>query len=66
MLPGVKAYDLRKNLDERGFFAEILRGDWVNLLGEDGIVQANLSLTYPGMIRVWHRHDRGQVTTLSF
>jgi len=28
MLPGVRAYDLRKNVDERGFFAEILRDDW--------------------------------------
>ncbi len=61
MLPGVKVYDLRKNVDERGFFAEILRQDWKDLLGEDNIVQANLSFTYPGMIRAWHRHNRGQV-----
>lgn len=61
MLPGVRVYDLRKNVDERGFFAEIIRQDWKELLGEDSIVQANLSFSYPGMIRGWHRHDRGQV-----
>lgn len=61
MLPGIKIQDLRKNIDERGFFAEILRQDWKDLLGEDDIVQANLSFSYPGMIRAWHRHNRGQV-----
>ena len=61
MLPGVKVTDLRKNTDERGYFAEILREDWTDLLAEDKIVQANLSFSYPGMIRAWHRHLRGQV-----
>ncbi len=61
MLPGVKIQDLRKNVDERGFFAEILRNDWSELLGEDKIVQANLSYSYPGMVRAWHRHNKGQV-----
>ncbi len=61
MLPGVKVYDLKKTVDERGFFAEILRQDWKDLLSEDNIVQANLSFSFPGMIRAWHRHDRGQV-----
>ncbi len=61
MLPGVKVQDIRKNVDERGFFAEIFREDWKELLGDDRIVQANLSYSYPGMIRAWHRHNRGQV-----
>src|SRR3972149_10543207 len=61
MLPGARIQDLRKNVDERGFFAEVLREDWKELLGEDKIVQANLSFSYPGMIRAWHRHNRGQV-----
>ncbi len=61
MLNGVRIYDLKANVDERGFFAEILRQDWRDLLGEDTIVQANLSYSYPGMIRAWHRHNRGQV-----
>ena len=61
MLPGVKVHDIRKNVDERGFFGEIMRQDWKDLLGDDQIVQANLSFSYPGMIRAWHRHNRGQV-----
>lgn len=61
MLPGVKTFDLKRNVDERGSFSEILREDWRELLGDDRIVQANLSFTYPGMIRAWHRHSRGQV-----
>jgi dTDP-4-dehydrorhamnose 3,5-epimerase len=61
MLPGVKVQDVRKNVDERGFFAELLREDWKELLGEDRIVQSNLSFSYPGIIRAWHRHNRGQV-----
>ncbi len=61
MLPGVKTLDIRKNVDERGFFAEIMRQDWKDLLEDDSIVQANLSYSYPGMIRAWHRHNRGQV-----
>ena len=61
MLPGVQVFDIRKNVDERGYFAEILRNDWKDLLGEDDMVQANLSYSYPGMIRAWHRHNRGQV-----
>lgn len=61
MLPGVRVQDLKKNVDERGFFAEVIRLDWKDLLGEDSIVQANLSFTYPGTIRAWHRHNRGQV-----
>lgn len=61
MLPGVRVYDLKKNVDERGFFAEIFREDWKDLLSEDTVVQANLSFSFPGMIRAWHRHDRGQV-----
>lgn len=60
-LPGVKTYDLRLIPDERGFFSEALRKDWQELLAEDNIVQVNLSLSYPGMIRAWHRHVRGQI-----
>ncbi len=61
MLPGVRVQDLRKSIDERGFFAEILREDWKDLLEDDKIVQANLSFSYSGIIRAWHRHHRGQV-----
>ncbi|MCS7136154.1 MAG: dTDP-4-dehydrorhamnose 3,5-epimerase family protein [Nitrososphaerota archaeon] len=61
MLPGIKIKDINKLPDERGFFAELLRDDWQDLLEGDRIVQANVSLTYPGVIRAWHRHSRGQV-----
>jgi dTDP-4-dehydrorhamnose 3,5-epimerase len=61
MLPGVRTLDLKKNVDERGFFAEIMRQDWKDLLEDDSISQANFSFSYPGMIRAWHRHSRGQV-----
>ena len=61
MLPGVSVYDINKRIDERGFFVEILRNDWKDLLGDDKIEQANLSFSFPGTIRAWHRHKRGQV-----
>lgn len=53
--------DLTRFPDERGVFAEAMRIDWKELLGEDNIIQANLSVTYPGIVRAWHRHERGQV-----
>lgn len=61
MLDGIKIYELKRNIDERGSFGEVFRTDWKDLLQEDEIVQANLSISYPGMIRAWHRHHRGQV-----
>jgi len=64
MLPGVIVQDINKSVDERGFFAEVLRDDWKDILGDDKIAQANLSISYPGMIRAWHRHKRGQVDYL--
>ena len=60
-LPGVKVYDIKVLPDERGFFAEAFRGDWTELVEKDEIVQANVSVSYPGIIRAWHRHLRGQV-----
>jgi dTDP-4-dehydrorhamnose 3,5-epimerase len=53
--------ELKKNIDERGFFSEVFRKDWTELFSTDEIVQANLSVSYPGMIRAWHRHGQGQV-----
>ena len=47
--------------DERGFFTETLRQDWKDLLGDEWVAQANLSYSYPGIIRAWHRHLKGQV-----
>ena len=61
VLPGAKVIDLARFPDERGIFAEVFREDWKEFLEEDNIVQANLSVTYPGIVRAWHRHLRGQV-----
>ncbi len=60
MLEGLRVYELKKLPDERGFFCEIFRQDWKEFLGDEWIVQANLSYSYPGMVRAWHRHLRGQ------
>src|SRR5215210_4914724 len=60
-LEGVQVIDIQKNPDERGFFAEAARKDWYDLFGEQWISQANLSQSYPGIIRAWHRHAREQV-----
>lgn len=59
-LLGVRLLNLTRHTDERGVFAEIMRSDWKNLLGEDSVLQANLSVTFPGILRAWHRHERGQ------
>jgi dTDP-4-dehydrorhamnose 3,5-epimerase len=62
MLPGVNIKEILKIPDERGSFAEIFRDDWPEFIeSQDKIVQTNLSYSYPGMIRAWHRHLRGQV-----
>ena len=61
MLDGIIIKPLKRNVDERGSFSEILRTDWKEMLGEDNLSQANLSMTYPGMVRAWHRHERGQI-----
>ena len=60
MLPGIVIKPLRRFADERGFFTEIMRTDWSDVI-QDEIVQTNMSVSYPGMIRAWHRHERGQV-----
>lgn len=60
-LPDIKIADLARFPDERGVFTELIRSDWKELLNGDEVVQANLSVTYPGIVRAWHRHVRGQV-----
>jgi len=60
MLPGVAIRPLKRLYDERGSFTEVMRMDWADVFPEE-IVQANMSVSYPGMVRAWHRHERGQV-----
>lgn len=61
MLEGIKLKAFKRMVDERGSFTELLRTDWEEILGDDQIVQANFSTSYPGIVRAWHRHLRGQV-----
>jgi dTDP-4-dehydrorhamnose 3,5-epimerase len=60
-LRGVRTTDLNVLPDERGYFAEALREDWKELLEDDRITQANVSFSYPSIVRAWHKHVRGQV-----
>ncbi len=60
MLPGIRIKPLNRMPDERGSFTEIFRNDWKDLLEGGTVAQANHSVTYPGIIRAWHRHLRGQ------
>jgi dTDP-4-dehydrorhamnose 3,5-epimerase len=60
-LQGVKVQEINVIPDERGFFAEALRQDWKDLIEEEWIVQANISYSYPNIVRAWHKHERGQV-----
>ncbi|MEM3641925.1 MAG: dTDP-4-dehydrorhamnose 3,5-epimerase family protein [Candidatus Bathyarchaeia archaeon] len=60
-LHGVRVQEINVIPDERGFFAEALRQDWKDLLEEEWIVQANISYSYPNIVRAWHKHERGQV-----
>ena len=57
MLQGVKKKSLATHVDERGFFTELIRQDW---LLDETMQQSNFSISYPGTIRAWHRHIRGQ------
>jgi len=59
-LEGVRTYDINLLPDERGFFAEALRKDWTDFIPDD-IAQANISFSYPGIVRAWHRHVLGQI-----
>jgi dTDP-4-dehydrorhamnose 3,5-epimerase len=61
MIKGIVVQEISKHVDERGFFSELMRKDWSDLLKNDEIVQFNLSYSYPNIVRAWHRHLRGQV-----
>jgi dTDP-4-dehydrorhamnose 3,5-epimerase len=56
---GVEVRDLQVNTDERGHLVEVFREDWE--LYDPDPAMSYYSLSYPGVIRAWHRHLRGQV-----
>ena len=60
MLQGIIVKQLETFADERGFFTEIFKSSRKEIF-QDEIVQANMSITYPGIVRAWHKHERGQV-----
>jgi dTDP-4-dehydrorhamnose 3,5-epimerase len=60
-LKGVKTYEIKILPDERGFFAEAFRQDWKEFFEDEQIKQANLSYSYPNVVRAWHKHLKGQI-----
>lgn len=54
-IEGVETKRLVRHCDDRGFFMEILRDD-DKLLARFG--QASLSMSYPGVIKAFHYHER--------
>jgi dTDP-4-dehydrorhamnose 3,5-epimerase len=60
-LNGVKTYEIKLLPDERGFFAEAFRQDWKEFFEDEQIKQANLSYSYPNVVRAWHKHLKGQI-----
>ncbi len=59
MLKDIVIKPLERRNDERGSFSELMREDWKDL-GMENLAQANFSTSYPGIVRAWHRHTRGQ------
>jgi dTDP-4-dehydrorhamnose 3,5-epimerase len=52
-IQGIEIRRLEKHADERGFLCELLRKDWKP---NEEFVMTYFSLTYPGIVRAWHRH----------
>ena len=61
MIEGIVVKEIKRFFDERGFFSELLRDDWKDLIFDDQLKQVNLSFSYPGVVRAWHRHIKGQI-----
>lgn len=59
MIEGVEVRDLQVNADERGHLVEVFREDWE--MYDPGPAMSYYSMTYPGIVRAWHKHHRGQV-----
>ena len=55
MLPGVEVKPLVRHADDRGYFAELLRADEPVF---SGFGQANVTMTYPGVVKAWHYHRK--------
>ena len=55
----VKVRDLQVNADQRGHLVEVFRNDWDGY--EIDPEMSYYSMTYPGVVRAWHRHLEGQI-----
>jgi len=55
LIEGIELRPLKKNVDERGYLCELLRKDW-SIFQE--FAMAYFSVTFPGVVRAWHRHPR--------
>lgn len=58
MIEGVETKELQVNADERGHLVEVFRDDW-DLYDPDPAM-SYYSMTYPDIVRAWHRHLEGQ------
>lgn len=61
MLDGVIVRPLKRFVDERGFNIDLMSQAWKDLIQNDVIVETNLTISYPYIIRAWHKHNKGQV-----
>jgi len=59
MIQGVEVKELQVNADERGHLVEMFREDW-DVYDPDPAM-SYYSMTYPDVVRAWHRHNEGQV-----
>ena len=53
MIDGVEIKPLVRHADDRGYLAELLRADEPIF---SGFGQANVTMTYPGVVKAWHYH----------
>jgi dTDP-4-dehydrorhamnose 3,5-epimerase len=55
MIEGVQIKQLKKNVDDRGYLMELIRGsdEFFTKFG-----QCYVSLNYPGVVRAWHYHKK--------
>ena len=60
-LQGVQVREVKRIVDDRGFFSELFRFDWNDLFEQDPPVQFNYVTSHPNVIRAWHRHNQGQI-----
>lgn len=59
MIHDVQLRELQVNADDRGHLVEIFREDWPEF--DPNPAMSYFSVSYPGIIRAWHRHLEGQI-----